>query len=214
MLNSNSTDHELNVAILIYDGVELVDMNGPLDAFLHANRYNGNRYNVYTVSATMDAIISEGNVVTIVPKYDITNCPNPDIIVIPGIINKQVNETIITWLTAMCENPERIIMSVCIGFFTLAQTGILSGKKATTHYLSISDAHNKYPDVIFEKNVRYVADGNIITTGGITSGIDGALYLIERLDNTIIAQQTADVMVYNREAPLPPFTILPPYFSI
>jgi transcriptional regulator GlxA family with amidase domain len=60
------------------------------------------------------------------------------------------------------------------------------------------------------KNVRYEADGNFVTTGGVTSGIDGALYLIGKIDGPDIAQTVADIMVYNRDAPLPPGTILPP----
>ena len=206
---------QTNVAVLIYNGVELVDMNGPIDIFLHANTYNGNKYHVYTVATTSAAIISEKNAVTILPQFDITNCPDPDIIVIPGIIDKDVDAAMINWIKNRAgTKPETIIMSVCIGLYILAQTGLLSGKRATTHYLAINDFHTQYPDVTLVKNVRYVADGNIISTGGVTSGIDGALFIIEQSDGPIVAQQTADVMVYNRDAPLPPFTILPPYFYI
>jgi len=102
-------------------------------------------------------------------------------------------------------------MSVCIGAYILARTGLLSGREATTHYASIADIQSQYHDIRFIKNVRYVPDDNFVTTGGITSGIDGALYLIEQMDDADIAQHVADIMVYNREAPLPPYTLLPPY---
>jgi transcriptional regulator GlxA family with amidase domain len=209
------TSPQIKVAVMIYNGVELVDMNGPIDVFVHANAYNNKRYQVYTVAATSDPIRSESNIVTIVPQYDICNCPQPDIIVIPGIIDLEVDAAMIKWLTEVGNNhPELVFLSVCIGLYTLAQTGLLSGKKATTHYLAINEFHKLYPDVTIVKNIRFWEDGRIVSTGGITSGIDGALHLVEKYDGAIVAQQTADVMIYNRDAPLPPFTILPPYFSI
>jgi transcriptional regulator GlxA family with amidase domain len=207
-----TTPHKIKVAVLIYHGVELVDMNGPVDVFLHANRLNNLRYLVYTVAATRNAILSEDDVVTITPQYDIINCPEPDIIVIPGIIKHEPDETLINWIKKLGEN-KKLIMSVCIGAFILAKTGLLDGKQATTHYLSIDDLHKQYPGIIIVKNVRFVQDGHFITTGGVTSGIDGALHVVETNDGSIIAQQVADMLIYNREAPLPPFTILPPYYN-
>lgn len=203
---------KVKVAVLTYNSVELVDMNGPIDTFVKANRYNGGRYDVYTVASTMEPVASEKNVVTITPQYDITNCPEPHLIVIPGIINNEVDDAVVDWIREMGLKGKQI-MSVCIGLYTLARTGLLSGKRATTHYLAINDVHQQYPDIELEKNVRFVQDGQFITTGGITSGIDGALHIVELYDGDAIAQQTADVMVYNREAPLPPYTILPPYYS-
>jgi transcriptional regulator GlxA family with amidase domain len=203
---------QVKVAVLIYNGVELVDMNGPIDVFLKANRYNNNRYQIYTVAATTDPICSEGKVVTVIPQYDITSCPEPDLIVIPGIINLEVDPSMIAWIREMGGSGKKI-MSVCIGLYTLAKTGLLSGRKATTHYLAIDSVHEQYPDIHLVKNVRVVKDGNILSTGGITSGIDGALAVVEEHDGEVLAQQVSDVMVYNRAAPLPPYTILPPYYT-
>jgi len=205
-----------NVAVLLYNGVELVDMNGPIDVFLHANAYNNSRYQIYTVAAESGVILSEDQAVTITPRYSIqdNDCPEPDIIVIPGIINNEPDPALIEWIRTMGSNPKKIVMSVCIGAFILARTGLFSGKKATTHYLYIKELQAEYPDITVVRNVRFVEDGNIASTGGITSGIDGALHLVKKLDGEIVAQQTADVMVYNRDAPLPPYTLLPPYDSI
>jgi len=211
---SDSNSAQLRVAVLIYNGVEMVDMNGPIDVFIHSNAYNNGRYQVYTVAATTDAIRSEDGIVTILPQYDICNCPLPDIIVIPGILNHEVDTAMITWLTEQGKNPEIVFLSVCIGLYTLAKTGLLAGKQATTHYLAINSFHQQYPEVTLVKNVRFVEDGRIVSTGGITSGIDGALHLVEKYDGPTVAQQTADVMIYNRDAPLPPYTILPPYYTV
>lgn len=204
---------QINVAVLVYNGVEPIDMNGPIDVFLKANAYNNNRYQVYTVAATMDTIGGESKIVTMTPQYDISNCPDPDLIVIPGIINEEVDTALISWIKEMGDKG-KTVMSVCIGLYILAQTGLLSGKHATTHYLAINSVHTQYPDIKLVKNVRFVEDGNIVSTGGITSGIDGALHMVEKYDGAVVAQQTADVMVYNRDTPLPPYTILPPYYDM
>jgi transcriptional regulator GlxA family with amidase domain len=201
---------QLNVAVLVYPSVEVVDMNGPIDAFVKANRLNNNHYNVYTVAATTQTLKSEKGVVTITPGYDINNCPVPDIVVIPGIIEGEPDQSLIDWIKKM-GNAGKTVMSVCIGAFILAKTGLLNGKRATTHYLSLGDLHQQYPTIKIERNVRFVQDGNIVTTAGITSGIDGALHLIEKFDGAALAQQAADIMVYNREGALPPFTLVPPY---
>lgn len=208
----------LNVAILIYPGFELLDMNGPTDVFVKTNRYNNNRYNIYTLAETADEIWSERSVVQITPDYSFENCPPPDIIVIPGQVLPAGSSpafgsgsaALISWLKEQADREGITIMSVCIGAYIFANTGLLHNRKATTHWAALIDLQKQYPDITFIRNVRYVADGNYITTGGITSGIDGALYLVGVLDGAAIAQQVADIMVYNTTAPLPPGTLLPP----
>jgi len=199
------------VAVLVFNGVELLDMNGPIDTFLRANKYK-----VYTVAVQAGVPIhSETNIVTITPEFSFTNCPDPDIVVIPGLFLKEsggpgvVGLDELNWIRKMGNNG-KVIMSVCIGAFSLAATGLLNGKRATTHYSAIkSNAfHEKYPEVKVIKNVRVEEDGQFVTTGGITSGIDGALYLIEKYDGKDCAQNVADVLVYNKDAPLPPHTIV------
>jgi transcriptional regulator GlxA family with amidase domain len=209
---------KLNVAILVYPGVEMIDMNGPADVFLKANNLNNGKYQIYTLAETSETFGSEALLVTITPSYTFENCPDPDIIIIPGQIlsenpykNGSGSDALIAWLKKMSHKPGITVMSVCVGAYILARTGLLAGKKATTHYAAIADLQKLHPDIRFIKNVRYVHDGNYITTGGITSGIDGALYLVEQLDGPGIAQHVADILVYNREAPLPPYTLLPPY---
>lgn len=207
----------INVAVLIYPGVELIDMNGPIDVFVKTNRYNKNRYRVFTVSESAGAIESERSAVRITPEFTLSNCPPPGIIVIPGQIMPEGSpewfgsgsDTLRAWIKEQAQNTGTIIMSVCVGMCILAKTGLLAKKKATTHWQALEDTQKQYPDIDFIKNVRYQPDGNFVSTGGVTSGIDGALYLISTIDGPEIAQEVADVMVYNREAPLPPNTILP-----
>jgi transcriptional regulator GlxA family with amidase domain len=209
---------KINIAILVYPGVEMIDMNGPADVFLKANNLTAGKYHIYTVAESPEPLGSEASIVTITPAYTFKNCPEPDIIIIPGQILSENpyqsgsgSDELINWLKSISHKPGLTIMSVCVGAYILARTGLLAGKKATTHYAAIADLQIQYPEIHFVKNVRYVQDGNVVTTGGITSGIDGALHLIEKFDGPDIAQHVADIMVYNREAPLPPYTLLPPY---
>lgn len=216
---------QLKVAVVIFPGVELVDMNGPVDVFLHANRaykthFNNPRYNVFTVAETDAPVEAEGKAVVIKPATTIKECTSADIVVIPGRIDftAQANsipadQAIIDWI-AMMAGKGATILSVCVGLYSLAPTGLLDGRKATTHYLAMSYAEKQWPKIEFIKNVRYVHDGQFVTTGGITSGIDGALYLVNQNDGPAVAQMVADIMVYNREVPLPPYTLLPPYPSM
>lgn len=204
----------MNVAVLAYPGVELVDMNGPFDVFIKANRYNENRYNVFLLAESAKDIASEKSAVHITAKYNLADCPSPDIIVIPGQILDSGgfgtgSDKLIDWIKEQAKRNNVTIMSVCVGAYILAHTGLLDNRNATTHWQAISGIQEKYPDTRFIKNVRYEVSGNFITTGGVTSGIDGALYIIEMIDGPEIAQEVADVMVYNRNAPLPPGTILP-----
>lgn len=204
------------VAVVIYPGVEVVDMNGPIDVLVKANRQNGDKYVVFTVAETEEEIKSERSSVCITPEHTFTSCPDPDIIILPGQVLPEGSpqtfgsgsDALINWIKKQAEDNNKIIMSVCVGIYILAKTGLLSGRQATTHWKALEEVQDQYPDITMIKNVRFIQDGNFITTGGITSGIDGALHLVEILENPGKAKDVANIMVYNREAPLPPDTIL------
>jgi transcriptional regulator GlxA family with amidase domain len=199
------------VAVLVFYGVELVDMNGPVDVFLHANNYDPRRpYDVVTMGVTREAVLAEGRAVGLVPTCSLADRLDPDIIVVPGRIpaGTTAGPELTEWLVSMCARG-KTVLSVCVGFYTLAEAGLLDGRRATTHYQAIDYVEERYPAVRIVKNVRYVEDGQFVTTGGITSGIDGALALVTRYSGADVAQKVADVMVYDRTAPLPPSTILP-----
>lgn len=208
----------IKIAVLVYPGVELIDMNGPIDVFVKANRYNNNRYQVFTVAESAEEIKTELSVVRIMPDYTLSNCPVPDMIVIPGQIMPPGSagafgggsDQLIDWIKEHAQQPGIIIMSVCVGIYILANTNLLNNRRATTHWATIKGGiQTVYPLITFVKNERFIVDANFVTTGGVTSGIDGALYLVGTIDGPDIAQKVADIMVYNRDAPLPPHTILP-----
>jgi transcriptional regulator GlxA family with amidase domain len=205
----------MKVAVMVYDGVELVDMCGPTDVFLHANGFQQDSYHLYTVAESKQPVKSEGAVVTILPAYDFVDCPEPDILIVPGLLDADLVPTVasdacVAFIKSIVLK-NKTILSVCVGLFNVAATGLLGGKRVTTHYLALPSFQQQHPDMQVVKNKRVVQDGNLVSTGGITSGIDGALHLLESLQGGALAQQVADIMVYNRAASLPEYTLLPPY---
>lgn len=193
----------LNVAVLIYDQVEVIDLTGPIDVFTKANVINNNKYNVYTVGINNSTINTENNTLQITPKYIIYDCPPPDLIIIPGAHPDKImelcndiefNNIVIKWIKDI--GKDKTIMSVCTGAILLGKTGLLDNKKSTTHFMALDILENMYPKTKVIKDVKYIEDENIITTAGVTSGIDGAIYLIKKYNGENIAKEIAKIMEY------------------
>ena len=178
------------IAFYLQDGVEVLDFAGPLEVFA----YSG--YKVFTVSATKSPITSQG-VLTVVPDYDITDAPKADILAFFGGNSSAVvkNPKVIEWVKRQ-ENVQHYF-SVCTGAFILAEAGILENKTATTFHNALEDLATSYPDVNVRKNVRFVDNGDVITTAGISAGIDGALHLVAKLRGVNAAKRTAYYMEYD-----------------
>ena len=141
----NDPTTPMNVAVLIYDGVELLDFAGPLEVFSLASRDSKKLLNVYTVGINNELITSQ-KILHIKPQFTFDNCPIPDIIVLPGgdtrLIKK--NEILIKWLK---ENFEKIdiALSVCTGISILGEAGLLENQTATTHKYAIERNRITYP---------------------------------------------------------------------
>lgn len=187
-----------NVAIVLFEGVELLDFAGPGEVFAAAQTVDGqNGFNVYTVAASTEPIISQG-FVKITPQYSFETAPRADIVVFPGgdVQNFTSNETAMTWAKAAASNAE-IAMSVCNGAFVLAASNLLDNKNATTHWGLIGNLRRRVPSAVIRENVRFVDNGQIVTTAGISAGIDGSLHVVERLLGAPAAKLTAKAMEYN-----------------
>lgn len=195
------TDRKINIGVLVYDGVEIVDTGGPIDVFIKANNWNGN-YNIYTVSATVNKnTIMDGGTITLLSKYSIYDAPQSDILIIPGtspeiVKNVSADKNMMDWIVKQNENTQ-MTMSVCTGGLILANTGLLDGRSATTHHWSIDElkSHSK---IKVQEKTRFVVDGKFLTGAGVTSGIDVALEAIELISGKKIADDIAHGMVYNR----------------
>lgn len=191
-----------NVAIVLYDGVELLDFAGPGEVFAAAQTVDGqNAFKVYTVAASLDPIISQG-FVTVKPQYSFADAPRADIVVFPGgnVQNFTKNPAAMTWAKRAATDAE-IAMSVCNGAFVLAASKLLDDKNATTHWGVISRLRQQVPTATILENVRFVDNGQIITTAGVSAGIDGALHVVERLLGTPSAKLTAKYMEYDWQPP-------------
>lgn len=188
-----------NVAVLVFDDVELLDFCGPLEVFsVAAGRGDAPAFRVYTI-AGQEGPLRARNGTRFIPDFGLHNCPPPDLLVIPGGQGTRSllqDEALLAWLReqhARCE----LTLSVCTGSLLLAQAGLLRGLRATTHWGSLDLLASLAPETRVMCDTRYVDNGRIITAAGISAGIDMALHVVERLLGTEHAATTARHMEYD-----------------
>ena len=178
------------IAFYLQDGVEILDFAGPMEVFTYAG------YEVFTVS-DLNAPIQAQRILTVTPDYSLENAPEADILAFFGgnASSASKNKRVIEWV----KNQKNIqyYFSVCTGAFILAEAGILDGKTATTFHSALDDLEGSYEKIDVRKNVRFVDNGNVITTAGISAGIDGALHLVAKLRGVNAAKRTAYYMEYD-----------------
>jgi putative intracellular protease/amidase len=185
-----------NVAILVFDGATIIDYAGPYAVFGQAYFNGKGALNIYTVAETAEPLMTDG--LRITPKFSFADAPKPDILVIPGgNVSKTIdNQRVIAWVQANAKVAE-YVLSVCSGSFILAKAGLLDGLIATTLAPLIEDLRTSAPQTKVVSNKRYVDNGKVIATAGLSSGIDGALYVLSKLMGAGVAQQVANSLEYN-----------------
>jgi transcriptional regulator GlxA family with amidase domain len=129
----------------------------------------------------------------IIPDYTLKAAPAPKVIVIPAQNGR--SEAMLQWIRKSAKSAD-VTMSVCTGVFLLAHTGLLSGKAATTFHSAFSDFEKQFPDIRLKRGARFVEDGNLASAGGLSSGIDLALRVVERYYGHEAAKKTAYDMEY------------------
>src|SRR5262245_33502052 len=166
------------VAVLVSDGAVVIDFCGPWEVFQDVSvpGREGDAFRLYTVAETTRPITASGGL-KIIPDYTFANAPAPKVIVIPAQGGK--SEATLDWIRRASKATD-VTMSVCTGAFLLAGTGLLSGKSATTHHASYRTFAIEHPDIRLNRGARYVEEGNLATAGGLSSGIDLALRVVER----------------------------------
>jgi transcriptional regulator GlxA family with amidase domain len=191
----------LNVAIFIYNNVEILDFAGPGEVFAASVKDEKHLFNVYTVAAESNPILSQG-FVKITPEYTLENCPPPDIVVLPGGDQRKSadNPEVIKWIKKTSKDAV-IMMSVCTGAKLLSKAGLLDNKEATTWYGAIESLQKMTPSAKVHKETRFVDNGQIITTAGVSAGIDGALHVVSRLFGLEQAESVARYMEYDKWIP-------------
>lgn len=181
----------IKVAVLLFEGVELLDFAGPAEVFASTEGFQ-----VFTVGLSEEPVSSQ-QFLSINPKYTIANCPKADIIIVPGGEVEYLieNQELICWLRASTIHALHLL-SVCKGAGLLAAAGLLNQREATTQNDFKPRLQELAPDAIILPNARITDNGQVITTAGTSSGIDGALHLLARLKGKNTAHQTANFLEY------------------
>ncbi len=188
-----------NVAILMFNDVQIMDFTGPYEVFAITSEINEDQpFNVYLVAETLNSLQTHNNL-SINPDYTLLDSPVPDVIIIPGGMGTRtaINQLqILAWIQSKGHNAE-LIVSVCTGALLLAKTGLLDGLVATTHHQALEELKALAPQTTIVENQRFVDNGKIITAAGISAGIDVSLYVVARLLGDEKALKTAQYMEYN-----------------
>src|SRR5262245_19863995 len=169
---------QIPVAFLISDGAVVIDFCGPWEVFQDVMIPSSEQipFRLYTVSETKKPIRTSGGM-QIVPDYTLQDAPPPKVIVIPA--QSPPSPAVLEWIRKSSKNTD-VTMSVCTGAFVLAKTGLLDGKSATTYHGAFERFAMQFPDIQLKRGARFVENGNLATTGGLSSGIDLALRVVER----------------------------------
>lgn len=184
-------DEKIHVAILMFDGVEIIDFAAPYEAFGQAG------FDVRTVSRDGKAVKTAMNLsVNVDDSFDSTR--KADVVVVPGgnIKDAASDAPTLAWIVRNAKSA-RQILSVCTGSDILASTGLLDGQRATTFHKHFNRMASAFPKVTVVRNQRWVESGNIITSAGLTSGMDAALEVIANLKGKTAARSVALHLEYD-----------------
>lgn len=173
-----------DVLIVLFDGVQSLDVTGPLEVFAGANTEltgQGEDKPGYLVrTASLDrAVVRCSSGLTLTPDLDLHNARTPHTLVVPGGTGTRTPDAeLVAWLRRRAERVPRI-MSVCTGAFLLAEAGLLTGRRVTTHWSRCAALARKFPEIDVDAEPIFIRDGRIATSAGVTAGIDLALALVE-----------------------------------
>lgn len=193
----------LNLAVFIFDGVQIIDYSAPFEVFGQAHVGGEHLFNIYTV-AEREGPITTAMGMTVVPKYTFANMPKADVLLLPGggVDPHLENAKVIGWVRETAAGADHVL-SVCNGAFYLGKAGLLDGLTATTFYGLIDELRALAPKAKVVTDRRFADNGKIVTTAGLSSGIDGALHLVEKLAGRGKAQEIALNLEYNWQPDVP-----------
>jgi transcriptional regulator GlxA family with amidase domain len=184
------------VAFLLDEGATVIDFSGPWEVFQDVVVGEDAGFELFTVSPSGDMLRASAGM-RIVPSYTLADAPPARVIVIPAQGSRQPEDraTKVAWLRDRAADAD-IVLSVCTGAFLLAETGLLDGLSATTHHDFFDMFEERFPQIALVRGRRFVENGTILTSGGLTSGIDAALRVVERCYGRDVAMRTAEYMEY------------------
>jgi transcriptional regulator GlxA family with amidase domain len=196
---------KLNVGILIFDGVEVLDFAGPYEVFSRTRTTPGPEarrsdesapFRVFTVARTRDTVRATGGL-GVVPDHDFAGAPSLDLLVVPGGFGTRPlleDRETLDWIRRRAAAAGQVA-SVCTGALLLAKVGLLAGRRATTHFNALDLLGSLDPTITVERGVRFVEDG-IVTSAGVAAGIDMSFQLVARRCGRVVAEETARYIEY------------------
>lgn len=192
----------LTVGIFIFNEVEVLDFAGPFEVFSLARNVKGEKlFHVVTIAERSEVIVAR-NGLKLLPMAVFDDNIAFDILIIAGGYGAEEieikNKAVLHWIKAQKEKV-KVLASVCTGAFLLAECGLLNNRKATTHWLDVDKLSNDYPLIEVKRNIKYIDEEDIITSGGISAGINMSFYLIKKLYGIEVAKETAKRMEYEIE---------------
>jgi len=191
------------VGIVVFDNVEVLDFCGPFEVFSvtrlddERRRETASPFDVCLIAESMSTVVATGGL-KVQPDYTLATAPALDILVVPGGwgTRKEIkNESLLAWIKQRGDSVETLT-SVCTGAMLLGHAGLLDGRRATTHWRSLGWMREAFPKVTVEDELHVVEDGNVVTSAGISAGIDMALRIVTRYCGEAVGRATARHMEY------------------
>jgi transcriptional regulator GlxA family with amidase domain len=186
-----------NVGILIFPEVEVLDFCGPFEVFASAGKDGERLFAVSVVAETTEVVTCRGGLMA-KPHVSFADSPQFDLIVVPGGFGTRTevdNPAVIEWIQRQHASTE-ITTSVCTGALLLAKAGLVDEVPVTTHWEAFDELLGYYPDLQVDKTRRVIDTGHVVTSAGVSAGIDMALAMVARLHGRAVAEETARGMEY------------------
>jgi transcriptional regulator GlxA family with amidase domain len=195
----SGTARQRLVAILLFPDVEVLDFAGPFEVFsVAALSAEPAAFKVVTVAAAAPIVTIGGLRVT--PDYGFDDCPQADLLLLPGGAGSRAamrDRSVLDWVKHQAAGAE-VVASVCTGALLLGRLGLLDGLKATTHWCALDLLQEVAPKAQVLANTRFIDNGRILTSAGISAGIDMSLHLVERLCGPDLVATVTKEMEYDR----------------
>src|SRR5579859_83879 len=196
-------DKQTTVGILIFDQVEVLDFCGPFEVFSVTRLDESKRmeepspFQIVLIAERDQPVVTMGKM-RVLPDYTLENCPPLDILVIPGgwgTRRELSNLKLLEWIKQRAAQV-KTLSSVCTGALLLGEAHLLDGLRATTHWAALDAMRKRFPQVKVESQYHWIEEGDVITSAGISAGIDMALRIVARYCGETVARNTAQRMEY------------------
>lgn len=188
----------MNIGIFIYRGAEVLDFSGPFEVFSTASRLSdaGKPFSVFLIGESREVVSARAGY-KVVPDYSIDDHPPLNVLIVPGGVHsgEMENAKVIAWIREQAGSA-KITATVCTGIFLLAKAVDSLSCRVTTHWEDISDLKGMFSQLDVLEGVRWVDEGSVVSSGGISAGIDMSLHLVSRLHSMSLAEDTARQMEF------------------